>query len=74
MQNEKAIIPTKLKIALIDLLSLSGLKEIEATSFVSPKWVPQLGDAHNVMAGISRAKGIDYAVLTPNLKGFGEHA
>ncbi|SNR33358.1 hydroxymethylglutaryl-CoA lyase [Puniceibacterium sediminis] len=70
LQNEKSIIPTEKKIELIDLLSRSGFKKIEATSFVSPKWVPQLADAADVMAGIARAEGVDYAVLTPNLKGF----
>lgn len=70
LQNEKSIIPTRKKIELIDLLSRTGLKKIEATSFVSPKWVPQLADAADVMAGITRAEGVDYAVLTPNLKGF----
>ena len=70
LQNEKEIISTDKKIALIDLLSLTGLRKIEATSFVSPKWVPQLSDARDVMAGITRADGIDYATLTPNLKGF----
>ncbi len=70
LQNEKAIISTSKKIALINLLSLTGLRKIEATSFVSPKWVPQLSDAHDVLTGISRSEGIDYAALTPNLKGF----
>ncbi|WP_193178692.1 hydroxymethylglutaryl-CoA lyase [Oricola nitratireducens] len=70
LQNEKAIIPTEKKIALIDLLSLTGFETIEATSFVSPKWVPQLADAEEVLAGIRRAPGVTYAALTPNLKGF----
>ncbi|MBL4811157.1 MAG: hydroxymethylglutaryl-CoA lyase [Rhodobacteraceae bacterium] len=70
LQNEKEIISTAKKIALINLLSLSGLRKIECTSFVSPKWVPQLSDAHDVLTGIMRAPGIDYAALTPNLKGF----
>ncbi|MBV6637063.1 MAG: hydroxymethylglutaryl-CoA lyase, partial [Mameliella sp.] len=70
LQNEKALIPTRDKIALIDLLSSAGFARIEATSFVSPKWVPQLADAGEVMAGITRAEGVSYAVLTPNLKGF----
>ena len=69
LQNEKTLIPTDAKIALIDMLSGSGLKKIEATSFVSPKWVPQLTDAVEVMAGIKRAPGVKYAVLTPNMKG-----
>jgi hydroxymethylglutaryl-CoA lyase len=70
LQNETAIIPTEKKIALIDLLSLTGFEKIEATSFVSPKWVPQLADAEDVLAGITRAPGVTYAALTPNLKGF----
>lgn len=70
LQNEKAIIPTEKKIALIDLLSLTGFEKIEATSFVSPKWVPQLADAEEVLAGIMRAPGVTYAALTPNMKGF----
>lgn len=70
LQNEKAFIPTEAKIALIDLLSQAGFEKIEATSFVSPKWVPQLADAADVMAGIKRCDGVDYSVLTPNLRGF----
>lgn len=70
LQNEKAIIPTEKKIALIDLLSAAGFDHIEATSFVSPKWVPQLADAEAVLAGIDRQPGVTYAALTPNLKGF----
>lgn len=52
LQNEKEMVSTARKIALINLLSLSGLRKIEATSFVSPKWVPQLSDAHDVLTGI----------------------
>jgi len=70
LQNEKTIIPTEQKIALIDLLSEAGFETIEATSFVSPKWVPQLADAEEVLAGIKRKQGVTYAALTPNLKGF----
>lgn len=70
LQNEKSFIPTASKIELINLLSRSGFEKIEATSFVSPKWVPQLADAAEVMAAIDRREGVDYAVLTPNLKGF----
>jgi hydroxymethylglutaryl-CoA lyase len=70
LQNEKAIIPTKQKIGLIDRLSEVGFETIEATSFVSPKWVPQLADAEEVLAGIKRKKDVTYAALTPNLKGF----
>ncbi|EPX83597.1 hydroxymethylglutaryl-CoA lyase [Salipiger mucosus] len=70
LQNEKAHIATRDKIALIDLLSVAGFDRIEATSFVSPRWVPQLADAAEVMAGITRVPSVGYAVLTPNLKGF----
>lgn len=70
LQNEKAIIPTERKIALIDALSACGFPRIEAASFVSPKWVPQMADAAEVMAGIRRVAGVAYAALTPNLKGF----
>lgn len=69
LQNEAEIVPTKHKVALIDLLSETGLNFIEATSFVSPKWVPQMADAKDVMAGITRKKGVSYAALTPNMKG-----
>jgi hydroxymethylglutaryl-CoA lyase len=69
LQNESVLIPTPDKITLIDALSKTGLRKIEATSFVSPKWVPQMGDAADVMAGITRANGVDYAVLTPNMRG-----
>ncbi|XP_053701147.1 hydroxymethylglutaryl-CoA lyase, mitochondrial [Synchiropus splendidus] len=70
LQNEKTLVPTETKIQLIDLLSESGLSVIEATSFVSPKWVPQMADQVEVMKGISRKPGVCYPVLTPNLKGF----
>jgi hydroxymethylglutaryl-CoA lyase len=70
LQNEKRMIPTADKIALINMLSGTGLTRIEATSFVSPRWVPQMGDAAAVMAGITRAPGVGYAVLTPNMKGY----
>lgn len=70
LQNNKRLIPAAEKIALIDLLSRAGFQRIEATSFVSPKWVPQMADAAEVMAGISRAPGVRYEVLTPNLKGY----
>lgn len=69
LQNEAKIVPTKHKIALIDMLSDAGLRYIEATSFVSPKWVPQMADAADVMVGIKRKSGVTYAVLTPNMKG-----
>ncbi len=70
LQNEKARIPTEDKVALIDRLSACGFEMIEATSFVSAKWVPQLGDAAEVMAGIRRAEGVAYAALTPNMRGY----
>jgi hydroxymethylglutaryl-CoA lyase len=70
LQNEKAIIPAAEKIALVDLLSACGFRRIEATSFVSPKWVPQLADGAEVMAGIMRRAGVSYAALAPNLKGY----
>nr|XP_030730896.1 hydroxymethylglutaryl-CoA lyase, mitochondrial isoform X6 [Globicephala melas] len=70
LQNEKNIIPTPMKIKLIDMLSEAGLPVIEATSFVSPKWVPQMADHAEVMKGIQKFPGISYPVLTPNFKGF----
>jgi len=70
LQNEKAIIATRDKIALIDRLSGTGLTTIEATSFVSPKWVPQLADAADVFTGISRKPGVRYPVLVPNEQGY----
>ncbi|SET43654.1 hydroxymethylglutaryl-CoA lyase [Oceanicella actignis] len=70
LQNESRLIPTADKIRLIDMLSDCGFDKIEATSFVSPRWVPQMADAAQVMAGIRRKPGVRYAVLTPNLKGY----
>jgi hydroxymethylglutaryl-CoA lyase len=70
LQNESAIIPAADKIALIDRLSATGLSCIEATSFVSPKWVPQLADAAEVFAGIRRREGVRYPVLVPNEVGY----
>lgn len=70
LQNEKTMIASEQKIELINRLSKCGFSKIEATAFVSPKWVPQMADAKEVMAGIKRQAGIDYAVLTPNLKGY----
>ncbi len=69
LQNEKAQIPTADKIHLVDLLSDCGLTKIETTSFVSPKWVPQMADAAAVMSGITRQQNVTYSALTPNLKG-----
>jgi hydroxymethylglutaryl-CoA lyase len=70
LQNEKAIVPTPAKVELIDRLSAAGLQCIEATSFVSPKWVPQLADAAEVMTAIDRRPGVRYPVLVPNLQGY----
>ena len=70
LQNEKRLISAQDKIRLVDLLSDCGFTKIEVTSFVSPKWVPQMADNAEVMAGIIRKPGISYAVLTPNLKGY----
>ncbi|MDQ3229002.1 MAG: hydroxymethylglutaryl-CoA lyase [Pseudomonadota bacterium] len=70
LQNEKSAIATADKIALIDRLSATGLQTVEATSFVSPKWVPQLADAADVFAGITRRPGVRYPVLVPNLQGY----
>ncbi|MBD3786042.1 MAG: hydroxymethylglutaryl-CoA lyase [Sphingomonadales bacterium] len=70
LQNEKRAIPTAEKIALVDCLSRAGFRRIEVASFVSPKWVPQMADGAAVLAGITRAPGVRYAALTPNLKGY----
>ena len=70
LQNEQAIVPTDVKVTLIDLLTDAGFPAIEAASFVSPRWVPQMADAADVMARIRRKPGVRYPVLTPNMKGF----
>ena len=70
LQNEKEPVPAEVKIGLVHRLQDAGLKEIEVTSFVSPKWVPQMADNAQVMAGIQRKPGVRYSVLTPNMKGF----
>jgi hydroxymethylglutaryl-CoA lyase len=70
LQNEKQFVATADKIALIDRLGATGLQSIEATSFVSPKWIPQLADAAEVFAGISRRPGVAYPVLVPNEQGY----
>ena len=70
LQNEKAVVATAAKIELIDRLSATGLQSIEATSFVSPKWVPQLADAADVFAGITRRPSVAYPVLVPNERGY----
>lgn len=69
LQNEPSPVPTDIKVGLIDRLSDAGLPVVEATSFVSPKWVPQMADAADVMARIRRKPGVRYPVLVPNLKG-----
>jgi len=70
LQNEKQLVPTEVKIELINRLAEAGLRAIEATSFVSPKWLPQMGDNAAVMQGIARHPAAVYPVLTPNLQGF----
>ncbi|OMG56225.1 hydroxymethylglutaryl-CoA lyase [Azonexus hydrophilus] len=70
LQNEKQLVPTETKIELINRLADAGLRVIEATSFVSPKWVPQMGDNSAVLQGITRHPAAVYPVLTPNLQGF----
>ena len=70
LQNESAMVATADKIELVDRLSATGLRSIEATSLVSPKWVPQLADAAEVMAGIHRRPGVSYPVLVPNEQGY----
>ncbi len=70
LQNEKSPVPASVKIELVHRLQDAGLREIEVTSFVSPKWVPQMADAADVMAGLHRKAGVRYSVLTPNVKGF----
>ena len=70
LQNEKTPVPSDIKIGLVQRLQGAGLQEIEVTSYVSPKWVPQMADNHAVMQGITRRDGVRYSVLTPNLQGF----
>jgi hypothetical protein len=70
LQNEKQPVTTAQKVELVHRLQAAGLREIEVTSFVSPKWVPQMADNAAVMAAIERKPGVRYSVLTPNLKGF----
>ena len=70
LQNEKQPVPAAVKVELVHRLQAAGLTDIEVTSFVSPKWVPQMADAASVMAGIQRLPGVRYSVLTPNLQGF----
>ncbi len=70
LQNEKQLVPTATKVELIERLAAAGLSAVEATAFVSPRWVPQMGDAAAVMHSLTRRAGVDYPVLVPNLKGF----
>ena len=70
LQNEPQVVPAAVKIELIERLGAAGLTAIEATAFVSPKWVPQMADNAQVMAGIARRPGVSYPVLVPNMKGF----
>lgn len=70
LQNEAQPVPAAAKIELVHRLQAAGLREIEVTSYVSPRWVPQLADNHEVMSGLERAAGVRYSVLTPNLQGF----
>ncbi|MEY4726311.1 MAG: hypothetical protein RLZ36_938 [Pseudomonadota bacterium] len=70
LQNEKQPVPAAVKVELVHRLQAAGLKEIEVTSFVSPKWVPQMADNAEVMAGVYRQSDVRYSVLTPNLQGF----
>ena len=70
LQNEKMAVPTQVKLELIGRLADAGLAAVEATAFVSPKWIPQMADHTEVLEGIRRKPGVSYPVLTPNLKGF----
>ncbi|PWW47980.1 hydroxymethylglutaryl-CoA lyase [Melaminivora alkalimesophila] len=70
LQNEKQPVPSEVKVGLVQRLQDAGLAEIEVTSYVSPKWVPQMADNHEVMQAIARKDGVRYSVLTPNLKGW----
>ncbi|MFZ2950166.1 MAG: hydroxymethylglutaryl-CoA lyase, partial [Desulfuromonadaceae bacterium] len=70
LQNEAMIVPADVKIELINWLSATGLSAIEVTSFVSPKWVPQMADNTQVMLGITRRPGVSYPVLVPGMRGF----
>ncbi len=72
LQNEAREIPVASKVALVDLLSKAGFRRIECASFVSPRWVPQMAGSAEVLAGITRAPGVSYAALTPNMRGFAD--
>ncbi|MDW8051795.1 MAG: hydroxymethylglutaryl-CoA lyase, partial [Armatimonadota bacterium] len=69
LQNEPTPVPTEVKVRFIEMLAEAGLPVVEATAFVSPKWVPQLADAEQVMAQLRKREGVRYPVLVPNLKG-----
>jgi hydroxymethylglutaryl-CoA lyase len=71
LQNEPTFVPTEVKIRFIEMLAEAGLPVVEATSFVSPRWVPQLADAEQVLTSIQRRPGVRYPVLVPNRKGIG---
>ena len=70
LQNEAKLVPAAIKIALIEKLADTGLRVVEAGAFVSPKWIPQMADTAQVLAGLKRRSGVSYPVLVPNLKGF----
>ena len=70
LQNEKGEVPTAIKLELIERLADAGIRSVEATAFVSPKWIPQMADHTEVLERIRRKPGVSYPVLTPNLKGF----
>ena len=70
LQNEKDEVPTAVKLELIERLADAGLQAVEATAFVSPKWIPQMADHTEVLERIRRKPGVSYPVLTPNLKGY----
>ncbi|MGH7088213.1 MAG: hydroxymethylglutaryl-CoA lyase, partial [Stellaceae bacterium] len=70
LQNERATVPISVKVALIERLAAAGLRSIEAGSFVSPKWVPQMADSGEVLAALPRRQGVRYPVLVPNLRGY----
>src|ERR1700719_2405984 len=70
LQNEKEIVPTRDKLLLIEKLALAGIREIQATSFVHPRWVPQMADAEAVAAHFGEFSGVRFSALVPNLKGY----
>src|SRR5580765_8447449 len=70
LQNEPREVPTEVKLELIERLAAAGLASVEATAFVSPKWIPQMADHAEVLERLRRKPGVSYPVLTPNLKGF----